>query len=980
VLALLASVASPAAAQDGGVVAGVVVTEGSAAPLPGAQVGVEGTTLGALTDAQGRFRIAGVPGTSVQLTARRIGYRPVTTTVQVGATDVRIAMSERVVELNQVVVTGTAGGTEQRAVGNAVSRIRAADVVQTQPIQDFQQLLNGRAAGVTVIPGSGQVGTGARIRVRGASSLSLSNEPLIYVDGVRVDNTQASGPTTQGFGSRSVSRWNDFNPEDIESIEILKGPAAATLYGTEASNGVIQIITKKGSSGRPAWSLTTRAGANWFNNPEERLWTNYGVVPTGDSVNGRPVLDTTTIDIVDLEKSRGNDIWRTGQMQELSLNVSGGTPLLRYYAGFGGERNEGADPDNRLNRYNGRLNLSVTPSEKWDLGASAGYTTGRTYLPFEAGGGGLTWTTYFARPQTLNTPQRGFYSGPPEAYIEGYDAFQDVERFTGSLTFNHRPMSWLAQRLVFGTDVLSEDNQEIAQRNDNLARFFSDLGDPTYGYMDVSTRGVTYNTLDYGATVTAPLTRDWASTSSLGAQYYGRVTRRRAVYGEGFAAGGFKSLQALNRIQLDEDDRIENTTVGVYFQQQLGWKNRVFVTGAVRADDNSNFGENFDLVYYPKVSASWVLSEEPFFRLPGVNTLKLRGAYGQSGQQPEALTALRTYDRGGSFSVTPGAFGNPDLGPERSAETELGADLSMFDDRLGIDLTYFTGTTRDAILTRDIAPSLGFPGFQYFNAGQVDRQGFEVLLRGTPVQRDNVALDMAFSIGTNSNEIKSLGNTDFISVSNIVGHKVGHQVGSWFDRRIVSAELNAAGTAVNLQCDDGAGGAVPCAGAPRVFLGNTVPRTEASFTSGLTLWRNLRFNALIDYKGGYKKLDANTRVRCHLFRECRQNYFPAEFDPVTVAYAQGGGSFYAEVINDASFARFRELAATYSFPTRYFGAAGFERASLTLAARNLYTWTDYPGLEPEASFLGGARGGYGQFEQNVLPQLRSFVVTLNLGF
>ncbi len=970
-VALTAFAPSTARAQEGGVVGGTVVNERSQ-PLPGVQVTVEGTELGALTDAGGRFRITRVTGTNVRLQARRIGYRPVDVPATVGQTDVRITMGERAIELSEIVVTGTAGDTERRAVGASVSQINAANVVATQPIQSFQQLLTGRATGVAVIGGSGQVGTGARIRVRGASSLSLSNEPLIYVDGVRVDNTQASGPVNQAFGSRSISRWNDFSPDDIESIEVIKGPAAATLYGTEAANGVIQIITKRGTSGAPAWNLTMRGGSNWFADPEGRLWENYGTNPTTGAVE--------TIDIVELEQSRGNEIWRTGYLTDVDLNVSGGSPQLRYYAGIGTERNEGADPSNSLRRTNGRLNLTLAASERWDLAANLGYTSGRTYIPLESGGGGLTWTTYFAQPQSLDTPRRGFYSGPPEAYTAGFDLFQDIGRFTGSVSFNHRPTSWLSQRLVFGADILAEDNQEIAQRNDELAIFFSGLGNPQYGYMDISTRNVTYTTLDYGVSATLPVTETVQSTTSVGAQYYSRITRTRGMFGTGFPAAGFESLQTLNQVQSTGDDQIENTTVGMYLQQRFGWNDRVFVTAAVRADDNSSFGENFDLVYYPKADVSWVLSEEPFFNVPGVNTLRLRAAYGQSGQQPEAFSALQTYVFGGSFTVTPGAIGNPDLGPERSSELEVGADVSFFEDRLGLDMTYFRGTTKDAILTRSVAPSLGYSGSQFFNAGQVDRTGFEVMIRGTPLQRDNATLDLTLSVGTNSNEIKSLGETDFISTSAYSGHAVGYPVGSFWEKRIVSAEFDANNRATNIMCDDGQGGSVACGSAPRIFLGNTIPETEAALTAGLTLWNDLRLNAQLDYRGGYKKLDANYRVRCHLFRECRQNYYPQEFSPVEVAYAQFGGSYYAEVLDDASFTRLREVSATYTIPPRFLGNIGLQRAAVTLAGRNLALWTDYMGLEPEASFVGGTRGGYGQFEQNVLPQLQSLVVTFNVGF
>ena len=244
-----------------GVVAGTVV--GAAGqPVAGALIRVSGTQLGTSSDANGRFRIPGISGDSVILEVRRIGYRADRIPASVGDNEVRVMLVEQSVILDEVVVTGTAGGQARRELGNAVTTINASATKEIAPINSVQNLLNGRAPGVFIQSAGGQVGTGARVRIRGASSIALSNEPLLYVDGVRVNNTPASGPLNQAFGSASISRMNDINPDDIESIEVIKGPAAATLYGTEASNGVIQIITKKGNSGAPRWSFATRIGTN----------------------------------------------------------------------------------------------------------------------------------------------------------------------------------------------------------------------------------------------------------------------------------------------------------------------------------------------------------------------------------------------------------------------------------------------------------------------------------------------------------------------------------------------------------------------------------------------------------------------------------------------------------------------------------------------------------------------------------------------
>jgi TonB-linked SusC/RagA family outer membrane protein len=994
-IALAAALAAaPALAQEG-VVAGIVLTERSLQPLANVQVGVNGTQLGANTGNDGRFRITGVSGTTVTLNFRRIGYRPVDRQVQVGDSTIRVTMGEQAVSLEQVVVTGTAGAAEKKAIGNLVTTVDVADITETQPVRSFQDLITGRASGVSVVGSSGQVGTGSRIRVRGASSLSLANDPLIYVDGIRVDNAQATGPINQAFGSRSISRWNDFDPDDIESIEIIKGPAAATLYGTEASNGVIQIITKRGAAGAPVWNFTARAGANYLPNWRDELYTNWGAVP-----NAAGGLDTVTLSPRQLNDSTnanfGHDIFRTGMLQDYQLSVTGGTSAIRYYVGGNYEENEGVERENSLRRSSLRANVSVSPGGAWDVNTSMAYTTGRTYIPLESGGGGATWATYFASPGFLysggqaGNPQLGFRSGPPDIYYRALNIFQDADRFTGSVTLNHRPASWFDHRLIVGVDRAMEDNQEQAPRNDILgSRYssFSYVGPDGGGYVDVWTRNSTNTTFDYVANARYRINEAWNTTTSVGGQFYGRKVHSRNLYGEFFPAGGLTAVTAAEIQQFGADEQLENNTVGGFIQEQLVWNDRLYLTAAVRTDDNSAFGTNFDAVTYPKFSASWVVSEEPVVPLPQfVNTLRLRAAYGESGLQPGAFDAIRTYIPTGG-QVTPLNPGNPDLGPEKSPELELGFDLGVYDDRFGAEVTYFNGRTKDAILSRLAAPSEGFPGLQFFNAGRVDRNGLEWLFRARPLERENVALDLTLSGSTNDYTIKSLGeDTERISLSGQIQHVVGYAPGAWWDRRVVAATKDPVTGLVDettLMCDDGKGGQVGCATAPRVFLGNSVPTREGSLSAGLTLWRDLRINAFFDYRGGYKKLDGNRRVRCMLFDLCEENYFPQreQFDAIALANVQTGTQFTYDLIRDASFTRFRELSVTYTLPSRLTVPFGASRASITVAGRNLALWTDYPGLEPEASFNGGTRGGaFGQWEQNVLPQTRQIVTTINLSF
>jgi hypothetical protein len=239
-------------------------------------------------------------------------------------------------------------------------------------------------------------------------------------------------------------------------------------------------------------------------------------------------------------------------------------------------------------------------------------------------------------------------------------------------------------------------------------------------------------------------------------------------------------------------------------------------------------------------------------------------------------------------------------------------------------------------------------------------------------------------VSTNDNEVLSLGDVtdeDFISVGSYLRHQIGYPVGSWFSPRVVSAEFDADGTAINLRCDDGHGGSTDCSGAPNVYMGRTVPSTEGGFASTLTLFNNIRLFAQLDFKTGFTKLDGNYRVRCYFFSECRENWYPTEFDPAKIAEIQAAGTYAGALLDDADFLKLREVSVSYGVPSEWVSRVGARSGNITVAARNLYTWTKFMGLEPESTFNGGSRGGaFYLWEQNVLPQLAQLVVTFNVSF
>ncbi|MBI4421006.1 MAG: TonB-dependent receptor plug domain-containing protein, partial [Gemmatimonadetes bacterium] len=419
-------------------------------------------------------------------------------------------MAETAVALDEIVVTGTPGAVEARTVGNALTRTAVAAVLQATPVVNVQEVLATRVPGVMIMSTQGVVGTGSVARIRGVSSLFLPNDPLLYVDGVRVDNNTRAGPYIRG-GSQ-VSRLSDLSPEEIESVEVIKGPAAGTLYGTEASRGVIQILTRRGVQGPPRFGITVRHGANWFRNPEGRL--NWAFTR-----NAAGQLDS--VNLYQREADAGQPIFRTGRPQAYNINLSGGTPVVRYYASAGFDRDEGVVSYDWRNRLSTRANLTVLPSDQLDIETSLGFVRNRARLgQMTSVGAEIGWDMMtqlnWGGFRYLNSPNRGFFRATPEnsATIESRTA---NDRVLGSAQLRHRPWRWFSQRLTLGMDA-GDETSSVLFPSDPALPFGPELSE---GDKTVDRRRVTVASLDYAASVSSSLGQ-MTSTTSLGAQLYSK--------------------------------------------------------------------------------------------------------------------------------------------------------------------------------------------------------------------------------------------------------------------------------------------------------------------------------------------------------------------------------------------------------------------------------------------------------------------------
>jgi len=1011
--------ARPVDAQGTGTISGRVTDSTAQQPLAGADVVIVGDAgaplRGSRTDAAGRFVITNAPAGAQRVRVRFVGYSPkeLSLTVREGQTTVMdFGLTPRSMQLDQVVITGTGGVVQKRAVGNVVETIPAVDVLQYAPARTVDQLVGARTPGVIVLPSSGQVGTGAQLRVRGAGSLSLSNDPIVYIDGVRMNSDAAQGPVQRGGGG--ASRINDINPEDIESIEIIKGPAAATLYGTEASNGVVQIITKRGRAGQAHWDFSTRQGTNWLANPAGRAGYLYGKVPasgvspctgTGctvfSSTCGGVACQIVGFNLYNYDVAAGNKpIFQNGRNQGYIASLSGGSDASRYYLSGSYDDDVGVVSWNWDQKFNGRANVDVQANNKLRLQGSIGYIRDRARLaqqaididPFS----NLVWGT----PLTANTVKRGWGFSPPEEW-QTTESHADNDRTTLSVTGTFNPLSWFSNRLVAGLDVNSENSWLLYPRQPLGS--LDTLGTNGLGNKAVARTTQNFLTLDYAGSAKYDFRDIMNFTTSVGLQHYRAETSTIQATGTTFPAEPITTVTG-GATRSGTETYLANATVGMYVQEQAAWKNRLFLIAALRGDDNSTFGKDFKAAYYPKVSGSWVVSEEPWFHVPLVNDLRLRAALGAAGTQPGTFDAQRLYDPSVGYQnnpgLVPGSYGNPQLRPERSRELETGLETQIIHGRADISYTHYARKITDAIVNVPLPPSVGFPGNQVVNIGRVTGWGDEFAANARVFESRRVSWELGTQLANNGNRIDNMGGTQFLTVGGggQAQNRVGFGIGDFFLYKVRSATLDAAGNVVSAVCDGGTGKSgleqggpdVNCANAPRVYWGHSQPTWQMGFNTTVTLYQNLRLYARVDGNGGH--LQSDTEIRA-LHNQGSTLGVIERNDPFLQEYrnieADAPGTY------KAGFLRLRELSATYTVPSRYVSRVGATGASLSVAGRNLsMLWTAQHGWntsrdgeiyvdvnnqhvwDPELRAVGQLSNGY----QTILPPTASFTTTLRLTF
>ncbi|HEX7118871.1 MAG TPA: SusC/RagA family TonB-linked outer membrane protein [Longimicrobiales bacterium] len=1043
VAGLVLAGAVPAAAQSTGTVTGRVVDAATRQPLAGAQVTIGGTQLGGLANENGTFLILNVPAGSHTVRAQMIGYasQDVQVTVTAGQTaSANFELSASAIGLDEIVVTGTGGRSQaRRTLGNSISDIDAADVTEVAPISNVRQLLQGRTPGLIMMNSTGVVGGGSRIRIRGSGSLNAGNEPVVYVDGVRVQSGQVR---TQSNTAQPINLLEAFNPNDIESIEVIKGPAAATLYGAEAAAGVIQIITKKG---RPAeglqwnanfeygeirwdpddqittyWLCTDERMADLEENPgcaifdpsqplEERLLVDHPLDPSRRSAGVIHQYEENgwTGDYPCLFPQQAPcvpDPLRTGTTRNTNISVRGGGEAYNFY--LSGEKNDqdGTFYNNYNNRIGGRANFGFVPSQKANFNVNVGYVQQDQQLPLSDNSSNSILRNAYrgAAGGTSGQYLPGFRNYHPE-FSNKYSRHIEQERLTLGLTANYNPFSWWQNRLTVGLDRREMQNINGNQIDQTGGVLYS--GNAAGGSIDIDTDKVWLWTVDYSGTLTYDLNEDWNSALSTGMQ----MTRRRQesydISGSGFVANSLNLVSAAANRSAGQGFS-EQTSLGFFVQEQVGWKNRVFATAAVRVDDNSAFGRDFSLVVYPKASLSWVISDEQFFDVSWIDELKLRGAWGRAGNAPAPFSADRTYGAGRAVlgdeainTLETEDYGNPNLKAETGEEIEVGFEGSLFGGLIGLDFTFYNKSTRDALISVDDPPSSGWTGSHLINVGEVNNKGLELSITSTPIQTDNVVWDVMASISTNSNKLVSWGRDEngnpilyeerFGSFLSVQRHREGYPLGGYWSIDVERDEngrpiLDEDGEAILKECPSWA--PEDRASCEEEFVGSPFPTRLIGLTNTLTLFGNLQLYAFLDYQGGHYQWCAICSVRTRTDLNSKEINDP-RLDPSHPEYETWGKYEAAflrsrqtkRYIMPADFIKLREIALTYTIPTRFVERAGFSRASVTLSGRNLWHWTKYEGnADPEVAFTGDA--SFSTADYGAIPMQQWWTVRLNLNF
>lgn len=950
VLALLGLLGALASAEDAeaqtGTLAGQVVDAQSARPLVDAQVSIPGTGVGALTNTNGRFVLRNAPVGQQTVRVDLIGYSSAeqSVTVAVNQTaEVTFRLDQDAIALEELVVTGVGRETERRKLSTSVDVISAEEISQA-PVTSVDQLLQGRVAGATVNAQSAQAGTASLINFRGTSSVFGAQTPVIYVDGVRVDNDQS---TAAGTGGEQSSALADLLTSDIERIEVTKGGAASTLFGSDAATGVIQIFTKRGRPGETRFTFRSEYG---FDQPELKYMFDVPLT-FPDEVEAGNVTPTFMED----------NFWRTGFSQNQYLSVSGGTDAVTYNMSGRIQNDEGVQPKNESTIYAVRGRVEAHMTEDITVDFSGNYTRSAYQRLFNG--------TAIADPlTTFEVGDALFFSGAGslqdalDIFLEP-DIDETVNRFIFSGGFRWAISPEWFFRLNTGLDYRGS-SQRI------LEPIGFTPGEPT-GQLTRYDRNFTSFSLDAATGYT------WASADgnlsndlSVGVQGYRNDETRFSSTGTTFALPGapdFDEAADISSFEINE----EVFSGGLYIDESLDLWSKLTLSGGVRFDGSTTFGDEVSYEVYPKAGASYLLSNEDFFPTGFVNQLKVRAAYGETGKPPTPFDKDRSFSAISFRGESAPRFdnpGNPDLQPERTSTVEVGFDASFWNNRVGLDFTWYDATTQDALIEVPEQPVTG-QGTQLRNLGEISNRGIELGWNVQVLNLQNVAWTVGGTFQTVDNEVTDMGGAAAFFAESQKRVAEGHPVGAWY----VTTPIDTNG--------DG----LPDDSELRFTGGQPTPDKSGSFNTSLRLGTHWTITSMADFARGHQVMDYGS-----VWSTFNGIYRREEIEGVTfpVRYGLDGSeigrygqsSARSAFIYDGDWVKWRELTVRYELPENLAAVLRSERGSIYASGRNLWIWSANDLIDPELNGLSGDGLALGGESSITASAPRRFRFGLELSF
>lgn len=950
---------------------GRVTHSATGEPIRGVEVVVRGTNLTTVTSAGGQFMFPQVPIGEHTIEFHSIGYEVqiVQVTITAGSpTTVNVTLEPELISLGEIVVTGTGMPTERRRLGQTINTVSAEDLA-TAPIMTAADALQGRMPGVVGFSGA-ETGQGSLLTLRGAVSLTQSNEPLIYVDGVRVDNTR------DRVGMIAASPLNDINPMDIDRIEVIKGAAAATLYGTEASAGVIQIFTKRGTTGEP--SFTFQIDQHVFALDKNRVPRNYGLdTNTGALLTNRP----------------SDDFLRTGRHQNYALSFRGGTEAARYAGSLRYMDEVGITPQNDHGNIALRTNLDLHHSTK--LSSSLGVSWTRSTVTSSMPTWGIFAEFLLANP---------VHADDIRPYGEQDNTIQGVLDDENTRLANNLVLSGNVS-YQWSDDVRSTVTLGFNSNSVKHERFRPEgSGVNVRGLRSVRYGESNTISLDANTSWEHRLGERWASTLVFGGQSFWETRSSAGASVQDFPSPTLRTLTAGTTPSSPSESYTEVINAGVFIQEQIGLDDRMFLTLGLRADGNSAFGKNFGMETYPKIGFSWVVSDHDFWTFDAIPTLRVRSAIGSSGQQPGVFDAQRIWSPGTSAGnnavVIPSNLGNPDLRPERSTERELGIEATMLDGRIGVDFVIYDHKTTDALLRLNPAPSLGFLGSQLHNVGQLSSRGTEMAVHLMAIRRPNFNWNINASFTTIKQRVDDLGDSPPFPVGLRrnrgyihEGYAPGAMLSEMQDpdhpyTTTVPVEdvTNVNQIVPNLLQTSGGQDSL-------VHVGDALPTWTINLGSNFDFAENIHVRAVFAGAGGFKMHDETDMVRSIVgVSERAAKAAQVLADPNSTveekraaidSYGKRHPDIPAGYMFDGRYLRMTELSLTYSIPDHVSELLRLGSTMITLSGRNLFTLTPYKGLvdpgagwrtDPDGLMSGILSGANVDYMRAPLP--RRFILSV----